>query len=369
MNDDSDTPAESSGPGETGEYHNTASNSSHYNSSIGVDTVKIMQPDFIVDSSAPLKRKTSVDTNTGETTDGPLYQEDGDGRVIEGTKAYIPPSVSAPAKVTIWGIDSLWIEVSLPKLLSENNTQPIDTGRRVQLAMRALDELLRQHGITADLNKGRIMRLDVCRNIWTEGSTTDYRSVVSRLQFPRMEGVAFDDNGGYMWKNGSRQVVFYGKGNEQGTYEKLQRLEYRFLRNQSLREQAGIDTVTDLQEQFPKLYGAYREAVSTLFPDDEGEVEADPSCTQDALEAALEALDEESGSPLSDLLKALGVQQLRESGDIDAFLEAIEKYSNRQSVSRYSNTIEELAPIADVLSGKGRSERKMLEELRSKFLG
>jgi hypothetical protein len=70
----------------------------------------------------------------------------------------------------------------------------------------------------------------------------------------------------------------------------------------------------------------------------------------------------------SKTLQALGLQYLQERDAEEDFLRALEEDSGRMAVSRYRETFDELAPIADLLSDAERSGTEMLRELRAKLL-
>lgn len=358
------TDSAGSGGDKMGGSHNAINNEDGYISSIGIDDIQLLITDFEVDSSAQLRTNSAVDIGTGETHDRPLFQPNGEGPPVEGTKAYANPG---PIGITIRGVDALFVDVSLPSLLDGDNLVPVDTKLRLETAIAVLHEKLRVFGITADIPNAKICRLDVFRDVQTENPLIDYQVPLGSLEFPYMERQRYGD-GGYRWHNKSRQILLYPKGETMGENNRVQRLEYRVTRTRRLRDQMYIETVSELQDAFNRVRIAFRKAVRTLFPEEPMEVSSPPTCTRDAIASALDVLEEKSGSPHSDALQALGVRYLQKRESVDSFLEAIEEHGSRMAAHRYRGKIEKLSPLADLVCNQETTRSDMLSELRSKFL-
>lgn len=345
-------------------YYNCNTDRYGYSTSIGIDTVGFVVSEFRISEGAELQVRQKSNAATGETGDHPLYCLGGGGPVIVGSRAFIN---CGPISVTVYDPDCMHVEASLPNVLGQNNRQPVDTSHRFEMALKAIQERLKTLGIEADLVGADITRLDICRNVRTDDRLPDYEPVLQRCSFPRTELRRYED-GGYHWTNGSRQINFYGKGAKEGTDPQVQRLEYRLTKKRSVGAQIDVKSVARLLENFGAVRQAYRSAVDDLLPDVESVQEASTTSLRGTILMIMEEARKRTSCPHSMTLKALGVRYLQEQGAQDDFLRALQEDADRMAASRYRNTIDELTPLADLLSGGGRTATEMLLELRKRLL-
>lgn len=348
------------------ESHNANCNTQSYISPIGIDTLHLRVRRFEVSKSAGLRLDRSVEMDTGEVKDELLYKIKESGEQVVGHRAveYDLPDVD----VKIYGHDTLILEITLPKMLAASNWCPVGTQDQFDAALEELDNRLRQYGITADLGSAQVCRIDLCRNAETEALLRAYDELIRRCHFPRTEQSRYED-GGSWWKNGSREVNLYAKGEKERRNPRVQRLEYRLTRAQSVKAHVGVETVDDIRHNFEALRQAYRHAVQTLFPDVESLAAEGASLSMlDAFIMLLIELQEETSTPHSFALMVVGICYLQEKGLVDQFLDALKEVANRSAASRYRRKLDQLMPYADLLSERGRTATDMLEELRGKFL-
>lgn len=335
-----------------------------YPTAIGIDTIGIIASDYQVSETAEVEVRRASNAGTGETTDRPLYRLGGDGRLIKGIRAY---ANIQNISVTIYGPEALYVETTLPRVLGPNNCAPVSTSFRLRMSLKAVQRRLQKFGITTDLICADITRLDICRNVHTSGKLPDYEPMLRRCSFPQTEVRRYED-GGYYWTNGSRELLIYAKGEEQGTAPLVQRLEYRLTQKRSVEAQIGTPSLRGLLADFDAVRRAYGLAVDKLLPDLHHLEDESPMSLRGGVLEMITAAKKQTSHAHSKTLQALGLQYLQERGAEDDFLSALEEEAGRMAASRYRDTFDKLAPIADLLSEEERTATDMLGELRRKLL-
>jgi hypothetical protein len=344
--------------------HNTSRNTERYSTDIGVDTIGFLATDFKVVENTELQVRTATNAGTGETSDGPLYRLGEEETVVEGIRAFANLD---EISVTVHGPQSLYVQATLPRLLAETNRSPVATKARFLEAIEKAKKQLRQFGIKANLLEADITRLDICRNVHTVGRLPDYEKLLRRCFFPRTDERHYED-GGYYWTNDSRELLLYGKGAKEDTNPHVQRLEYRLTRKRSVEAQVGAVSVSDLLNEFGAVRQAYRSAVDKLLPNVDGGNDLPPTSLRAGLSTVLNEAQKTSNSPYSQTLQVLGIRYLLDQDALEEFLDALEDRAGRMTVSRYRDRVDDLTPLADLLSEKERTTTDMLDELRGKLL-
>lgn len=352
----------------TSESHYPTRNRSEYKNgyrtAIGIDTIGLIASDFRVAETAELQVRKKSNSGTGETENRPLYRLGAGGQVVVGTRSY---GNLGEISVTIYGPEALSIQVTLPRVLKPNNRAPVDTSFRLRMSLKVVEKRLQEFGITTELSEADITRLDITRNVHTTGRLPDYQPVLSRCSFPRTEVRKYAD-GGHHWTNGSRGLLLYAKGAKEDTDPLVQRLEYRLTKKRSVKAQIGTASLRGILEDFDSIRRAYRSAVDELLPDLHDVEEASPTSLRSGVLAMIDAARKQTKHAHSKTLQALGLRFLQERGAEEDFLRALKEDSGRMAVSRYRRTLDELVPMADLLSEEERSGTDMLRELRTKLL-
>jgi len=331
---------------------------------IGVDTINLKIADFDVDEGAELERRRSTNTGTGETDDRFLYRLGPNGAPVKGLRAF---ANLEDLSVTIRGVEDLSIQATFPKLIREDNIVPVHTADEFEAAMEEMYDRLEQFGIRANVASGRITRLDICRNIQTKMRLPEYAPALRRCSFPRTERQEYED-GGFRWSNGSRELLFYAKGQKQGGDPHLQRLEYRLKRLRTVRSQVGVETAAGLKGKLDEARKAYRHAVRQLIPEVEGDVDHDSKPLRVAIAEVMDELDGRCGQPYSEALQAVGLHFLQEKGAEEAFLDNVAARAGSSTEHRYRKGFDRMRRYADLLTGKERTLSGLLHELRTKLL-
>ena len=262
--------------------------------------------------------------------------------------------------------DAMVVTASLPRLIRSTNAVGA-TGSDVLKAVQNLQRLLSEHGVTTDLRKAKVSRLDLCVTANLPAPLADYDAALSRLEFPHMQMQTYG-NGNRTWQNRQRSITLYDKSKESGSASgTLTRLEYRLKRADAVRRHTGLETVHELLTQPEAVRTAYISAVERLFNIPAGP-DADTDTKPDAFRAVLKAVaEEQSRSVPSTAMMTYAVAEAS-----DGFLKAVERIveeeRGRQAAYRFRKKLKRLQGYADAYRDATDTVADRVAELRKAFL-
>ena len=328
----------------------------------GIDTIHLLTDAFSVALNNTLTIQNTVDASTGESNEVPLYRDG--GHVVEGGKAYANTPL---AQLTIYSVDALSVQCSLPRLIRSDNTEEIRTPEQLMLALASLERHLQTIGVKARLTDAKITRLDLCRTATLPRMVRDYEPALKHLQFPRMNRTRYEGTG-RRWSNSLRGAVFYDKGREQtGEDSRTARLEYRLQDSRSVRRHTGISTTSDLLDNLSPMNDAYTGATDKLLSADLPE---DVSTTGKGVRALLEALQD-----VHDVATKAALAIFLHKSDADEREELYQHMRDLEregiiptnSARRLEKKLQKLQPAAGTLADHDVSPADLLRELQDAF--
>ena len=328
----------------------------------GIDTVHIRILNYDIADNNGLTVQAETDSCTGAAIGHPLYETS--YGVIEGTKAFF----NHPAKLfrfTIRAHGEAYVNAALPRLLYGDNRSELTSIAELHLALDALERLLMEAGIRADLrdDEATVSRLDLCRTVQLESLMPRYSDVVRSLEYPRTEATNYKN--GARWSNGSRQLCIYDKGKEQGDSDSNAcRLEYRLMKGRTVESTIGTKRVAALLQPatFRQLSTAYIDATGKLLRAD---AITDTTPSGVGIDAVVEALKDHRGGYTKALL-AIAISRIS-AAEREALCVAVNKHFNRQREYTLRRKMDGLQCYADLLSAATRTRADLYAELKKAF--
>lgn len=334
----------------------------------GVDTIHLLSDHFTVASNSSLTVTTNTDPSTGETNQHPLWRE-GPNTVVEGGRAYCNTDL---AQVTVYSMDALSVQASLPKLLRTDNRAEITNQQELGRALSALERwLVSRVGIRTNMHQAKVTRLDIACTTELPRKVREYEPVLRHVSFPRATRKRYEGTG-YNWGNASRELVFYDKGREQGDGDSCDaRLEYRLKRSQSVNDHAPrLSTTDSLLQHMDSLEEIYHDAASDLLDTEAADDHTAAQVTGSGFKALLRSLADTHGSAnraaLAILLHKMDEDELEE---LYASMRELEDEGvlSRNTTRRFRKKVEKHMPYTDALSGREASVSELMQELREAF--
>jgi len=148
----------------------------------------------------------------------------------------------------------LIVEVSLPRLLFENNVRLVSTREELLEAMERINNILNRAGVMLfddALENIGISRLDLTMNLTTEANIPVLVQELSGVECSRFDGNQYPTTRTFY--NGSSKLLFYDKTVEAGlpaAAGRLLRIEAAFLNAKKCATEAGIRCFRDLYDRF-----------------------------------------------------------------------------------------------------------------------
>ena len=328
----------------------------------GIDTVHLRIIAFQIADNNALKVHTEIDSTTGQTKGYPLYSTS--HGVVEGTKAFFNHP-GGLFRITIRAHGEAYVNVSLPKVLYGENSKEINTLDQLHRALSALESLLMEVGMWADLQDpdATVTRLDLARTVTLPDKVPVYTDVIRSLNYPRTEATNYKS--GARWSNGSRQLSLYDKGKEKGEGDSKEcRLEYRMTKGRTVEGTVGTKRVQDVLQPstFSHLSEVYVDATGKLLSAD---TLPDVSPTSEGIEAVVEAL-KDTRAGYKKALIAVALARFS-TAEREAFFQAVKTHFNRQTAYRVKQQLENLRCYADLFSASTRTHSDLYAELKKAF--
>jgi len=129
--------------------------------------------------------------------------------------------------------------------------------------------------VIADLDKAKVWRLDIFKNVQTSKPYNAYKDVLASLSLKRTYGQMYPE--GYLMKNGLREVMFYNKVKELNekmgsayvrqlgfNSENIIRGEVRFLKSREVKKQ-GLEYLKEIPDKWSLLKQIYHNYMDEIF--------------------------------------------------------------------------------------------------------
>ncbi len=147
---------------------------------------------------------------------------------------------------------------------SDSNEVPLDKERTAQIA-RDVESALFAVGVTFPMDKARLTRVDIARNVELAHPIACYSPVFQALSTRKSVNKTDFGGTGFLAGNTQRQIAFYDKGAEMHSkgHEldecpvNTLRPECRYLRGRVVRESLGFETIDGLKSAWETLHPAY----------------------------------------------------------------------------------------------------------------
>jgi hypothetical protein len=171
----------------------------------------------------------------------------------------------------------LSVKTTLSKLygLGDNNFYPLGVEAVNVSIYERLPRLLEGIGIVCDLEKAKVWRLDLFKNVSLSHHYQAYKRVLSSLHLKRTENRQYPD--GYLVGNTLKQIIFYNKVKELkkklgSVYlmklglndENVMRGEVRFLKHRENKKH-GIVYLNEIPDKWDLLREVYRNYMREIF--------------------------------------------------------------------------------------------------------
>lgn len=326
----------------------------------GIDSIGLLLRDFTVAENASLTIENKADATTGETNEGVLYETT--AGIVYGGKAYMNHSLF---NATLHGPSAIAVKCSLPKLLdSDNRTEA--KGHRIQLALKKLESLLRQEGISTFLLEASVYRLDLCRTVTLDRDVNAYTGAVRSLSYPRMDARHYYS--GALWRNSRHQISLYDKEKEQiGKDGKECRVEYRLVKGSAVKDKAGIHAAEDLtsQHHLKRLDELYTTVTSKLLDVNTEEIDAATDTT--GQKALLQALLNDGVHAAQNVMQQVMWLASASQEEREATQRAVLKLKGNQAAWRQRKKWDKLQPYADLYNEEKTSRTVLYRELKEAF--
>ena len=330
----------------------------------GLDTIHLLTDHFSVASNTSLTITTNTNPATGETNEHPLWRQ-GPNTVVEGGRAYCNTEL---AQVTVYSIDALSVQASLPKLIRPDNRQEITTKEELTRALSALERWLSSRvGIRTNLHQAKVTRLDIASTTELPRKVREYEPVLRHVSYPRTTRKRYEGTG-YNWGNGNRELVFYDKGREQGEDDSCTaRLEYRLKRSRSVNGHAPrLSTTDSLLQHMDSIEEIYKGATTDLL---NTEADHTANVSGDSFKDLLRSLADTHGAAnraaLAILIHKMDHDELEELFTSMQELED-EGILSHNTTRRFRKKVEKHRPYTDALPGD-ESITELMQELQQAF--
>ncbi|MGC9142254.1 MAG: hypothetical protein ACP5IN_07930, partial [Caldimicrobium sp.] len=221
-----------------------------------IDTISLGTEEFAIQSYNRLVKRVDTNQETGETLEKYFINLDTLNLTIDGR--------------------GLRLHFSLPKLYGlKDNFYPLGVNS-FEVAVENLQRALEDIGVIADLDKMKVLRLDLFKNVITEKSFNSYAEVLRTLELKRTHRREYAD--GFLTANTLRELCFYNKVRELSeslgfayvrqvygfSSENVMRGEIRFLQHREVKKN-NITFLKEIPENWLSLKEVYRNYMKEVF--------------------------------------------------------------------------------------------------------
>lgn len=214
----------------------------------GIDTIKLYTNDFSVKGSITDLRNVGLLDNVrgGELLN---YKKI---KIDTTSKCRLYDLTIKP------NINQLILECSIPKFLYQDNYELADK-KQLYDFMSAIDRELKENLILTDISSMRLKRLDMTNYAEMRFNTTEYFSRLLHKMNCRYikKDMTKDFTHSMTWQNKSKGYCLYDKMAEIKKSDlidsNIMRCEKRLLNNHTIKNKYGIDTITELYNNFDSI--------------------------------------------------------------------------------------------------------------------
>jgi hypothetical protein len=185
-------------------------------SELGLDKLGFLLPveDVRISPDFPARVGSSINAATGETmTPRRLYRDTG-GREVTGSLAsFNTPNYQFTVKPDRAGEGSIALVQFSAGAFSDNNLEPLGRDRTLDVT-RAVQRDLQEHGVKLDLERAKVVRADIARNVALSRPVACYAPALTAVG-ARKRTRKMDFGGtGFVVGNKSWEIGFYDKAQE-----------------------------------------------------------------------------------------------------------------------------------------------------------
>jgi len=320
-----------------------------------IDTIEIgISKDFEFDKKGSIWRKTFTRGDTGEVLESYFYNDEVLNINIDGK--------------------GLSIKTNLSKLygLGDNNFYPLGVGAMSIAINETLPRLLDNIGIICDLDKAKVWRLDLFKNVSLSKPYGVYKDILQTLNLKRTNTRQYPE--GYLIGNTLREVMFYNKIRELKekmgfSYvrqlgfndERIMRGEIRFLKHRE-NKRNGIEYLKEIPDKWNSLKEVYSNYMREIFKYDfKGGGELDIDTLKTLINTAMVDLTIRGKWAL----EYYGLYPFTFVNKND-LLNALDMHFSRRQVYRILGDIEK---AKKEYSRRDKDYKRLYDELKNKFTG
>jgi len=170
------------------------------------------------------------------------------------------------------GMIVCYIKFSLPKLLMENNYQPLSY-EEMRAALGQVEDLVRRIGVNIEVEKAGLCRLDLFRNVVMDEPSRSYAPIFKTIYIPYVTTQSYAN--GVQLRNKSQSLTIYDKlaqleakgRSTLGVPQNALRVEWQLKKARKVQDKLGIKTVGDLLANFDFVMAQYDDFLSAeVFP-------------------------------------------------------------------------------------------------------
>jgi hypothetical protein len=151
---------------------------------------------------------------------------------------------------------------------SDSNEVPLSSARLTECA-RDVRKALSDSGLDFPMEKARLVRLDIAKNVELALPVAAYSPVFQALSTRKTVNKVDFGGTGFLAGNTQRQIAFYDKGAEMHAKGRdldecpinTLRPELRFMKGRAIRAALGFDTLDSLKSSWETLHGVYDESL------------------------------------------------------------------------------------------------------------
>ena len=239
-----------------------------------LDKIRLYTRDFQVMKTNHLTLKRHNLDSKGEPVSSAIAYYSHAGMPVEGTGAF---NNTGGVNLDIYK-GCLFVEFNPSKVLNGHNYFIVSSEELNESIDRIGNHVKNIVGINFNIDKAKLSRIDLCKNIKTESPFNIYRDALDTMIDPRYMPIidSQTDKGYWKKKNKSRQYVFYDKLQELKNVQKINpesiginsanimRAELRFMKASVVRNALETETVNQLRqiEHFHHLEDRYKAIMS-----------------------------------------------------------------------------------------------------------
>lgn len=320
-----------------------------------IDTLTVGTQDFTIQSSNRLIKRIDTNQETGETLEKYFINLDTLNLTIDNR--------------------GLRFHFSLPKLYGlKDNFYPLGVNS-FNTVIDNLERVLGDIGVITDIDRLKVLRLDLFKNITTEKSFYSYSDVLRTLDLKRTHRREYSE--GFLTANTYRELCFYNKVKELSeslgvayvkqvynfSSENIIRGELRFLQHREVKKN-NITYLNEIPENWSSLKITYSNYMSEVFKYElkGGDVELKAETLKALIDFAMNSLREQG----REALKVFGFYPYSFVNRDELLYTLREHYSRRQAFQILSEIERNKKKYGEIY--KTLDYKRLYSELKEKFL-